>query len=397
MIVNVSTDGADTVNLGDGSDAVTVNSATPGQVRLTFTSGQVGNGNPNDSNTMANQDGGLAVRLQAEDGSGNLSGPIFRYDDEGTTFTAGAGVTFDIRDLVSGAERGDQFGVVALGTSTDDTLTAVQGDRSYYANAGMGDDAVTGSNANDFLVGGAGNDTLSGGLGSDILVGGGGSDALIGGGNRDTASYATSLSRVSADLLTPSVNQGDAAGDTYNSIENLVGSAFNDQLRGDLLNNVLDGGAGNDRLYGRLGDDRLNGGAGNDFLAGGNGVDSLNGGEGDDELLGGLGADILIGGTGNDTFVFRSRDEGSDRIGGFDVLEDTISLDATGFGVQDPASVAFVSGPGAMATGSGMTLVYDTSASTLSFDSNGAETGGVTEIASFNNDPRLSQANIQWV
>ncbi|KQP65242.1 hypothetical protein ASF41_22050 [Methylobacterium sp. Leaf111] len=397
VIANVSTDGADTVNLGDGSDVVTVNSATPGQVRLTFTSGQVGNGNPSDSNTMANQDGGLAVRLQAEDGSGNLSGPISRYDDEGITFTAGAGVTFDVRDLVSGAERGDQFEVVTLGTSANDTLTAVQGDRSYYFNAGMGDDIVTGGTANDFLVGGAGNDTLSGGLGSDIFIGGGGSDALIGGAGRDTASYATSLSSVSADLLTPSVNQGDAAGDTYDSIENLLGSAFNDQLRGDDRNNVLDGGAGNDRLYGRLGEDKLNGGAGDDFLAGGNGVDFLNGGEGNDELFGGRGADTLTGGTGNDTFVYRALDEGSDLIRGFNVLDDTISLNASGFGVQDPASVTFISGPAAMATGSSMTLVYDTATSSLSFDSNGADEGGVSQIATFNSNPQLSQADILWV
>ena len=50
-------------DLGDGNDTVTI-SAGRGvpEVRLTFTSSEVGNGNARDSNTMANQDGGLAVR-----------------------------------------------------------------------------------------------------------------------------------------------------------------------------------------------------------------------------------------------------------------------------------------------------------------------------------------------
>jgi Ca2+-binding RTX toxin-like protein len=177
-IVNVSTDGSDSVNLGDGSDVVTVASATPGQVRLTFTSAQVGNGNPNDSNTMANQDGGLAVRMQAEDGGDALTGPISRYDDEGIAFVAGPGVTFDVRDLVSGVQRGDEFAVVTLGTVAADTLTAVQPTRSYYFNAGMGNDSVTGGLANDFLVGGAGNDRLEGGAGDDQHIGGGGNDGF---------------------------------------------------------------------------------------------------------------------------------------------------------------------------------------------------------------------------
>jgi Ca2+-binding RTX toxin-like protein len=72
---NVSTDGADSVDGGIGNDIVAINAAIAGQIRLSFTSGEVGNGSANDSNTMPNQDGGLAVRLQREDGSGALTGP----------------------------------------------------------------------------------------------------------------------------------------------------------------------------------------------------------------------------------------------------------------------------------------------------------------------------------
>ena len=179
-ILNVSRDGADTVDLGAGDDVVRVSANAPGQVRLTFTSAEVGNGSPNDAGTMANQDGGLAVRLQAEDGSDGLTGPVSRFDDEGITFVSSrSGLTFDVRDLVSGVQRGDQFEVVRLGTQGDDTLTAVEESRPYYINAGMGNDTVSGGRANDFLVGGAGNDTLAGRGGNDSLIGGGGQDTFV--------------------------------------------------------------------------------------------------------------------------------------------------------------------------------------------------------------------------
>ncbi|MBD2747118.1 hypothetical protein IC232_10490 [Microvirga sp. BT688] len=114
---NVSSGGSDVVNLGTGSDTVSVTASSARQVRLTFTSAEVGNGTATDAGTMTNQDGGLAVRLQSENASGDLVGSISRFDDEGITFDAArSGLTFDVRDLVSGAARGDQFDVVSLGT-----------------------------------------------------------------------------------------------------------------------------------------------------------------------------------------------------------------------------------------------------------------------------------------
>lgn len=180
--VNLMTDGADEVNLGAGADTVRFDrfDGGMGNIRLTFTSAEVGNGDANDSNTMMNQDGGLAVRVQSEDADGNLTGPVSRYDDEGTTFIAGTqGITFDVRDLVSGAQRGNMFEGVVLGTSGADSLTFFPPFRSgqnFYYNAGMGDDVVTAGEANDFLVGGGGNDRLTGNGGDDSFIGGGGRD-----------------------------------------------------------------------------------------------------------------------------------------------------------------------------------------------------------------------------
>jgi Ca2+-binding RTX toxin-like protein len=71
---------------------------------------------------------------------------------------------------------------------------------------------------------------------------------------------------VTVTLATPGAQQNtvNAGLDTLTSIENLVGSGFNDALTGDAGANVLEGG---------LGDDTLNGSAGADTLVGGDGSD----------------------------------------------------------------------------------------------------------------------------
>lgn len=123
---------------------------------------------------------------------------------------------------------------------------------------------VGAASSTDTLNGGGGNDTLSGGAGNDILNGGTGADSLIGGSGIDTATYASMPVAVWADLLTPANNSGDATGDTYSSVENLLGTAYDDVLRGDHAANTLTGGDGNDFLEGRGGADVIVGGLGQD-------------------------------------------------------------------------------------------------------------------------------------
>jgi Ca2+-binding RTX toxin-like protein len=109
------------------------------------------------------------------------------------------------------------------------------------------------------LTGNALGNRLEGGDGDDTLQGMAGADTLIGGAGNDTASYADASAGLIVSLANTAANTGEAAGDVFDSIENLTGSAFDDQLTGDAGNNVLDGGSGNDFLVGGAGADALYG------------------------------------------------------------------------------------------------------------------------------------------
>jgi serralysin len=195
-----------------------------------------------------------------------------------------------------------------------------QGDaRSLIENAkgGTGSDTITGNAAANALWGNGGNDRLIGGDGNDNLFGGAGADRLDGGNGTDLANYSNATAGVVADLSSPASNTGEAAGDTYVSIERLYGSAFNDTVRGDNGANLLNGLAGNDVLNGR---------------------------DGNDTLIGGNGADRLIGGGGADTFVFQTtaqsapaaRDVIDDFASGIDRM-DLRSIDANSNAIGDQA------------------------------------------------------------
>jgi Ca2+-binding RTX toxin-like protein len=68
-------------------------------------------------------------------------------------------------------------------------------------------------------------------------------------------SYAAANAPVVANLLSPKKNTGFAAGDSYNSIENLRGSAYADTLIGNALDNIIEGGPGADSMNGGAGID----------------------------------------------------------------------------------------------------------------------------------------------
>jgi Ca2+-binding RTX toxin-like protein len=184
----------------------------------------------------------------------------------------------------------------------------------------------------------SGNETYKGLAGNDLLKGGAGADKLDGGTGTDTASYAGSKA-VNVNLQTGVATGGHAAGDKFVSIENLIGSSYNDTLTGNAANNVLNGGAGADKLTGGSGSDtasyvnatkavgaslynrasntgeaagdvyssieNLSGSRFSDRLEGNTAVNILKGGAGNDRIYGGSNADKLYGGSGADSFIFK--------------------------------------------------------------------------------------------
>jgi Ca2+-binding RTX toxin-like protein len=154
---------------------------------------------------------------------------------------------------------------------------------------GLGGDSganiILGGAGNDFIGGRGGNDSLWGETGDDTLTGDADADELHGGTGTDWAIYWYAPSFVFADLLFPGLNAGEAAGDTYDQIENLGGSQFADHLGGDNNPNVIFGLDGNDLIAGRGGQDQLFGEIGNDTLIGDAGNDALDGGTGIDTAV----------------------------------------------------------------------------------------------------------------
>ena len=168
-------------------------------------------------------------------------------------------------DTLIGASGNDQLeggtGNDSLyGGDKNDQLKGRSGDD--YLDGGSGNDNLRGGVGNDTLLGGSGNDNLKGGSGNDLIYSGANKDVVNGGSGIDTVSYSYADTSVNIDIHRKKVTGGDS--DTLKSIENAVGSDHNDSLRGNRLDNRLEGGSGDDTLRGMRGDDELLGGSGAD-------------------------------------------------------------------------------------------------------------------------------------
>lgn len=151
------------------------------------------------------------------------------------------------------------------GGDNSDILLGGDGNDSIYGDGFNEKNGNAGNNGgNDYLMGEGGNDSLVGGIGNDTLDGGAGADAFDGGDGIDIASYGSSTTGIVLNLGAPDENTGDALGDTFQNIEAIFGSNYNDILFGDDASNEFHGFAGNDTFYGGNGVDFLLGGAGND-------------------------------------------------------------------------------------------------------------------------------------
>jgi Ca2+-binding RTX toxin-like protein len=249
------------------------------------------------------------------------------------------GVTVSL--LLQGATQDTEQGMMLLtgfenlsGSIYADSLTGDGNDNKLLGD--IGDDTLSGGGGNDTLygdgrtsvdthdTGGSGPIVtyadasllpFAGAPGNDVLEGGAGNDVLDGGGGSDSASYASSTGAVFFNLPTAFADDGMGGTDTLVSIENFLGSAYNDFARGDSGANVLAGFAGHDFMRGMDGADTLKGGNDDDYLDGGQGDDILDGGVGWDRAayspsaLAGVTVNLnIVGvaqatGQGNDTLI----------------------------------------------------------------------------------------------
>ena len=272
--------------------------------------------------------------------------------------SSSAAVNVDIRPGtglagVGGDAQGDTLTEIdkVIGSSFNDTFTAAAisfatfeggaGDDIYFVNgggvtiieqAGGGNDEVRVSWKDHTLAAnierltyvgtgsftGVGNDSdniITGGAGNDIFKGGGGADQFIGGAGMDTVSYDDSTTGVSINLKT-GVNSGIAAGDTYNSIEAMTGSKYNDVFVGNSAAIAINGGLGLDMVSYESSDSAVtidlktnaNAGdaagdtfAGIEIFQGTRFADTFLGSTANDNFVGGAGADVFDGREGIDT------------------------------------------------------------------------------------------------
>ncbi len=216
------------------------------------------------------------------------------------TMVGGSGTDFvDFSDasngvfvsLFSGEATGNGYDTFSnvegvIGSSFGDSLNGNNGDNIFYG--GGGADVIYAYDGNDVIMDGAGADTVFGGVGNDTIVAGadGNVDVYNGGSGFDVVDYSGMSGAISVDFISGGV-QGSGARDQLTSIEQVVGTSFNDSF------------------VGGKGDDNFVGGAGNDVFNGGRGYD------------------VMTGGAGADTFVFHSVDVLSGQIKyGFDTITD---------------------------------------------------------------------------
>jgi Ca2+-binding RTX toxin-like protein len=384
-----------TLTFTSGNDSYTI-PAGPGTYDLTFLAGDdTLTVNGGDSVIAHMDDGNDAVTVNALNlgGSatiyGGLGDDTFTVKTSGVTLVESSGQGTDlVKSSISWVLGANFENLTLIGSSL------INGTGNTLANTITGNAAVNtldGGSGNDTLFGNGGDDVLIGGAGLDKLNGGTGADSMAGGLNSDTY-YVDNV----GDVVTE--NAGEGIDTVISSIDytlganvekltltgtavNGTGNALANTIRGDDLDNMLDGGAGADAMSGGKGNDTyiadnindrafeavgegtdtvlssvtfklgsnvenltltglaaVNGNGnvldnviiGNDaanVLYGSAGSDTLTGNGGNDMLNGGSGADSLSGGTGNDTYIV---DNASDVVTenaseGTDLVKSTVS------------------------------------------------------------------------
>ena len=331
--------GADTLTGDIGNDTYIVNSADDIVTETSTLSTEIDTVQASVSYTLGNNLENLnLIGTNNIDGTGNSLNNIIAGNSGNNILDGGLG-----NDTLTGGTGNDTYIVDSAGDIVTETsilateIDTVKASLSYILTANVEKLLLLGTN-NINGTGNSLNNTITGNSGNNILNGGVGADTLTGGDGSDTAAYTNASAGVTVNLTLTTAQTG-GEGDILVSIENLLGSNFNDRLIGNSGDNILDGGAGADSLTGGTGNDsyyvdniadtiteNLNQGTDNVFstitYTLGNNLENLNligtnningtgnslnntiaGNSGNNTLNGGAGADSLTGGTGNDIYI----------------------------------------------------------------------------------------------
>jgi Ca2+-binding RTX toxin-like protein len=266
------------------------------------------------------------------------------------TLDGGAGndtmVGGDGNDTYHVDAAGDRIHEMVVNSSQDKVITSV----NY---------TLANTNLEILELAGIGNLNGTGNTGNNTIIANSGNNVMNGGDGIDTLSYEKAATAVSVNLsLAAAQATGGSGSDTVSNFENLIGGAAGDTLKGNTLDNRIDGGLGADTMTGFAGNDTylvdnaadslveaaaggtdtvetglahtlatnvenltltgsswvngtgnasvniILGNSGNNLLSGLGGNDTLkdNVYSGNDTLDGGTGADSMEGGYGSDTY-----------------------------------------------------------------------------------------------
>ena len=223
------------------------------------------------------------------DGGASTDAAIFagKSFDYTVTNTGGANYTVVDNNLADGDDGTDTLANIEtlkfLGDNVVVQLVAPAG-------ATPGDDDLLGDIGNNTIDLLAGNDTYDGLGGLDDVMGNSGNDTVLisgsgngvvtfdGGADTDTIDLSTFGSAVWVDLDYPGAevftrDMADLSSGAWrglaqlSNVENIIGSAFADELTGDAGANRIEGGGGDDLIKGEGGNDIFDGGAGNEYRA----------------------------------------------------------------------------------------------------------------------------------
>lgn len=214
---------------------------------------------------------------------------------------------------------------------------------------------IAGSDGNDTLTAAFGvqNVTLAGGDGNDRLVGSSYDDKLRGGAGNDVLAAVTTDSKFHVpDELDGGPGNDTASYELYDSgvsVDLTHPSGSYDTLKGI---EVLAGSKFDDFL--RLGSSgrAIKGNDGNDTLVGGNGANGLDGGDGRDQIAGGKGNDGIAGGDGDDAIDAGPGNDAVSGQAGFDEVTGGSGNDKLGGGAN-PDRIVGSGGNDSLAGGEG--------------------------------------------